>query len=92
MIYVRDPRTAIGFEWDDENELRLALRGITPDMVERVFENEPDFYRGKKHGTARWMMEGRDPVTGQWLRLGILWSDRRAGMLRAIHGLNLAAK
>lgn len=87
---MRDPRSAVAFDWDSENEAKLALRGITPDQVERLFENSPDLYRGKRRGTARWMMEGQDPVTGKWLRIGLVWKDRRAGILRAIHGIALA--
>jgi hypothetical protein len=85
----RDPRSAVAFDWDEANEAKLQARGIRPDEVERLFENRPDFSRGKRHGTARWMMEGRDPVSGKWLRIGIVWKDSRAGILRAMHGLEL---
>jgi hypothetical protein len=86
---MRDPRTASAFDWDEHNEGKLALRGIFADEVERLFENRPDFYRGRRRGTARWMMEGQDPVTGKWLRIGVVWRDAKAGILRAIHGLEI---
>lgn len=86
---MRDPRTAVAFEWDDSNESKLAARGVTPDEVERMFEHSPIFYRGKRRGTARWMIEGQDPVTGKRMRVGVVWKDAKAGILRAIHVLSL---
>lgn len=86
---MRDPRTAVAFDWDDANEFKLAARGVLPVEVERVFDNSPVFYRGKRKGTARWMMQGQDPVTGRRMRVGVLWKDAKAGVLRAIHVLPL---
>lgn len=80
----------MAFDWHAGLEMKLAAGGIRPSEVERMFENAPKFYRGKRLGTARWMMEGQDPVTGKWMRIGIVWHDRAAGILRAVHGLVLA--
>lgn len=86
---MRDPRTAVAFDWNAENERKLGERGIHPYEVERLFENDAGFYRGKRKGTARWMIEGQDPVSGKWLRIGVVWHDEEAGVLRAIHGIPL---
>ena len=88
----RHPITAVAFDWKPHLEEKLALRNITPGDVEDVFHGiwgqQPEFKRNKKAGTARWMMTGRDRG-GRWLRIGILWADEDARLLKAIHGLPL---
>lgn len=78
--------TAEAFDWDDRNVDKLALRGISPEDVEEVWLSAPQYRRNKRSGTASWLMIGRD-VSGRRLRIGILWEDERAGILRAITGL-----
>ena len=71
---MRHPSTAVGFEWDEANEDKLAKRGIRFHEVEGVWRNEPRYYRNKKTGGAVWMMIGVDPDSGEevegWHHLG----------------------
>src|SRR5215211_5877759 len=89
---VRHPSTAVGFEWDHANEDKLAERGIKPWEVEGVWGNKPRYRRNKKSLTAKWIMEGTDPVSGKRLKVGIIWTDEGGRILRAIHALDLSAK
>jgi hypothetical protein len=66
---------------------KLALRNVRSDEVESIWANRPRYLRNKLEGSATWMMLGRDPRSGRQLRVGILWSDEREGILRAIHAL-----
>lgn len=83
----RHPSTAVTFDWDERNEDKLLLRGITAPEVEALWANSPTYRRNKRTGTAKWMMIGRHPTSGRRLKIGILWHDERAGILRAIHGI-----
>lgn len=56
---MRHPSMATAFEWDDNNEPKLASRNVYPEDVEDVFENEPIFRKNKRSGTARWLMLGQ---------------------------------
>lgn len=85
---MRHPSTAIGFEWDENNEWKLEQRGIYAEDVEHVFDNEPSFLKNKRSGAARWPMDGRD-AAGRRLRICILWGDEDVGTLRAITGWKL---
>lgn len=82
---MRHPSTAAQFEWDEDNEAKLALRGIYAEDVEYVFDNNPVFQKNKRSHAARWLMDGRDR-SGRWLRICILWSDEGTGTLRAVTG------
>lgn len=86
---MRDPRRALAFNWHEAIEAKLEAAGLRPQEIERMFANRPRFYRGKRRGTARWMVEGQDPVSGKWMRVGVIWHDREAGILRAVHGMLL---
>ena len=79
----RHPATAIAFEWDEGNVVKLAARGIRPQDVEVVHLSRPIYRRNKKALTAVWLMEGRDGG-GRRLQVGILWADESRRMLRAI--------
>lgn len=81
---IRDPRSAQLFEWDAGNEDKLAAREITPEMIERIFDNDPVFRRNKRGRAGIWLMMGQDPVSGRRLKVAIRWSDAAAGVLRAI--------
>jgi hypothetical protein len=88
---VRHPATAVDFEWDKDNEDKLAERGITASEVEGVWGNKPSYKRNKKAGSATWMMVGADPDSGEKLKVGIIWADEGQRILRAIHALDLSA-
>jgi len=88
---VRHPATAVGFEWDKDNEDKLAERGIKASEVEGVWGNKPRYGRNKKVGSATWMMVGTDPDSGKKLKVGIIWADEGDRILRAIHALDLSA-
>ena len=81
---MRDPRTATGFDWNDANEEKLAARFVTPDQVERIFENEPRILRNKRGRAGLWLMIGQDPVSGRRLKVPIYWQDEELGILRAV--------
>ncbi len=86
---MRDPRTAVAFDWDEGNEEKLAQRDIYADQIERLFENRPVFRRNKKGRAGVWMMLGKDPVTGRALRVAVCWKDEAAGILRAVTAFDL---
>lgn len=88
---MRHPATAVGFEWDNGNEDKLAERGIMASEVEGVWGNKPGYKRNKKVGSATWMMVGADPDSGKKLKVGIIWADVGQRILRAIHALDLSA-
>jgi len=81
----RHPSTAEAFDWDDGNVDKLALSDIAPEDVEEVWLGKPEYRRNKNTGTASWIMIGRDG-SGRPLRVGIIWKDQKAGVLRAITG------
>ncbi len=61
---------------------------LAVDRLGMTWGEKPEFKRNKRAGTAQWMMTGRDR-SGRWLRIGILWADEDARLLKAIHGLPL---
>jgi hypothetical protein len=89
---VSDPAKAQGFDWDSGNEDKLAERGIKPHEVEGVWGNKPRYRRNKKSLTAKWIMEGTDPVSGKRLKVGIIWADEGERILRAIYALDLSVR
>lgn len=86
---MRHPSSAARFDWDDWNVSKLAERQVRPDEVEAIWANQPRYFRNKKAGSATWMMVGQDPRSGRRLRVGILWTDEKDGVLRAIHALEV---
>ena len=78
------PARAIEFEWDENNEDKLAERNILPSDVEYVWANRPKYERNKNTGSATWRMIGKDRG-GRTLRIGIRWADERERRLRAIY-------
>ncbi len=52
------PAHAVGFEWDEENEEKLARHGIRPEEVEQVFLNGPAWVPNKKNRRGAWKMVG----------------------------------
>lgn len=69
---VRHPRTAVEFEWDENNEPKLAVREIRPADVEALFwQGGPEWRRSKASGTGDWFMIGRDAAG---TRPGVGWS------------------
>ena len=80
---VRQPGTAVSFEWDDGNVSKLARRGIRPEDFEAVLWGGAVFRRNKRSGTAAWWMTGRD-AGGRLLGVAVLWGDPGEGVLRAI--------
>ncbi|MBI2325715.1 MAG: hypothetical protein HYU87_12260 [Chloroflexi bacterium] len=84
----RHPATAVRFEWDEGNGPKLEKRGIFSWHVEEVHANRPEYRRNKRSGSARWAMIGRDD-DGRLLRVNIIWSDEKEGILRAVGGWEL---
>ena len=82
----RHPSTAEAFDWDDGNVEKLARRGVSPEDVEEIWLNEPQYLHNKRAGSAAWLMVGRD-LGGRRLRIGIVWEDEAIGILRAITAL-----
>lgn len=79
------PSRAFGFEWDEANEAHLALKGITPDEVEQVFDNIPVWLPNKRAGSGDWLMVGRTNG-GRWLSI-VVQTLAATRYLRAFTGL-----
>ena len=79
------PSRALAFEWDENNEDKLARRNIHATDVEHVWANRPRYQKNKTSGTAAWKMIGRD-AGGRTLCIGVLWADANDRILRAIFG------
>jgi len=84
-LSVPHPSKAHAFEWDEDNEDKLALRKISAADVEHVWLGGPTYLRNKRSGTANWKMIGRD-TGGRELCIGILWADSETRILRAVFG------
>ena len=65
------PRDADDLDFDDDNEIHLARRGISAMEVVQVWMNRPVYVPNKKGLTATWLMLG-DTAGGRPLTVAVV--------------------
>lgn len=73
------PEDAEFVEFDDANEPKLLLGGVSAAEVTQVFQNDPMWAANLKGRTAEWRMIGRT-TGGRPLVVGVIYDEIRAAV------------